>query len=123
MDKELSTLIAAFSNLNLCSIYFIPANREKSGGIFSPLSFSITNLSTSASNANPTLHSFSTINFENYEVLLVRSSTTARKNLIDACPNLKIIGRGGVGMDNIDEYVNVDNKLVQLFLISVSFFL
>ena len=35
-------------------------------------------------------------------VLLVRSATTARKELIDACPNLKIIGRGGVGMDNID---------------------
>jgi len=44
----------------------------------------------------------STINSKNYEVLLVRSATTARKELIDACPNLKIIGRGGVGMDNID---------------------
>jgi len=43
-----------------------------------------------------------TINKEKYEVLLVRSATTVRKNLIDACPNLKIIGRGGVGMDNID---------------------
>ena len=35
-------------------------------------------------------------------VLFVLSATTARKELIDACPNLKIIGRGGVGMDNID---------------------
>jgi len=43
-----------------------------------------------------------TINAENYEVLLVRSATTVRKDLIDACPHLKIIGRGGVGMDNID---------------------
>ena len=43
-----------------------------------------------------------TINAENYEVILVRSATTVRKDLIDACPNLKIIGRGGVGMDNID---------------------
>ena len=42
------------------------------------------------------------INNENYEVLLVRSATKVRKELIDACPNLKIIGRGGVGMDNID---------------------
>lgn len=42
------------------------------------------------------------INQENIEVLLVRSATTARKDLIDACPNLKMIGRGGVGMDNID---------------------
>lgn len=42
------------------------------------------------------------INKENYEVLLVRSATTVRKEVIDACPNLKLIGRGGVGMDNID---------------------
>ena len=42
------------------------------------------------------------INTENYEVLLVRSATTVRKDLIDSCPHLKVIGRGGVGMDNID---------------------
>lgn len=42
------------------------------------------------------------INTENYEILLVRSATTVRKEVIDACPNLKLIGRGGVGMDNID---------------------
>ena len=42
------------------------------------------------------------INENNISVLLVRSATTARKALIDACPGLKIIGRGGVGMDNID---------------------
>ena len=42
------------------------------------------------------------INLENYEVLLVRSSTTVRNDLIDACPHLKVVGRGGVGMDNID---------------------
>ena len=42
------------------------------------------------------------INREDIGVLLVRSATTARKELIDACPGLKIIGRGGVGMDNID---------------------
>ena len=42
------------------------------------------------------------INTEGYVGLLVRSATTARKELIDACPNLRFIGRGGVGMDNID---------------------
>jgi len=42
------------------------------------------------------------INDNNYVALLVRSATTARKELIDACPGLKLIGRGGVGMDNID---------------------
>ena len=42
------------------------------------------------------------INENNIDALLVRSATTARKELIDACPGLKLIGRGGVGMDNID---------------------
>ena len=42
------------------------------------------------------------INEENIDVILVRSATTVRQELIDACPSLKIIGRGGVGMDNID---------------------
>ena len=42
------------------------------------------------------------INDHKITVLLVRSATTARKELIDSCPSLKIIGRGGVGMDNID---------------------
>ena len=42
------------------------------------------------------------INEEDISVILVRSATTVRKELIDKCPGLKIIGRGGVGMDNID---------------------
>ncbi len=42
------------------------------------------------------------INAHKVEVLLVRSATKVRKNLIDNCSTLKIIGRGGVGMDNID---------------------
>ena len=42
------------------------------------------------------------INNNKIDVLLVRSATTARKELIDSCPSLKLIGRGGVGMDNID---------------------
>ncbi len=42
------------------------------------------------------------INKESITVLLVRSATKVRKDLIDSCPSLKIIGRGGVGMDNID---------------------
>jgi D-3-phosphoglycerate dehydrogenase len=50
--------------------------------------------------AQEQLESF--INQENIDVLLVRSATTVRQELIDACPSMKIIGRGGVGMDNID---------------------
>lgn len=42
------------------------------------------------------------INTNNVVGLLVRSATTVRKDLIDKCPSLKLIGRGGVGMDNID---------------------
>jgi len=37
-----------------------------------------------------------------YDAITVRSATKVRKALIDATPNLKVIGRGGVGMDNID---------------------
>ena len=42
------------------------------------------------------------INKNDIIALLVRSATKVRKDIIDACPNLKLIGRGGVGMDNID---------------------
>jgi D-3-phosphoglycerate dehydrogenase len=37
-----------------------------------------------------------------YDVIIVRSATEVRKALIDQCPKLKIIVRGGVGLDNID---------------------
>jgi len=43
-----------------------------------------------------------TINEENIEVILVRSATKVRKDIIDNCPSIKLIGRGGVGLDNID---------------------
>ncbi len=42
------------------------------------------------------------INENQVSALLVRSATKVRKDIIDACESLKIIGRGGVGMDNID---------------------
>lgn len=37
-----------------------------------------------------------------YDAITVRSATKVRQALIDACPNLKVIARGGVGLDNID---------------------
>jgi len=42
------------------------------------------------------------INEHKVAVILVRSATKVRQDIIDNCPSLKIIGRGGVGMDNID---------------------
>ena len=37
-----------------------------------------------------------------YDAICVRSATKVRTDLIDQCPNLKVIARGGVGLDNID---------------------
>ena len=42
------------------------------------------------------------INENEIAAIIVRSATKVRKDLIDACPTLKVIGRAGVGMDNID---------------------
>ncbi len=49
-----------------------------------------------------------------YDAITVRSATKVRKELIDACPNIKLIGRGGVGMDNIDvEYARSKGIFVE----------
>lgn len=49
-----------------------------------------------------------------YDVLIVRSATKVNKAVIDAGKNLKIIARGGVGLDNIDvEYAQ--SKGIQVF--------
>lgn len=42
------------------------------------------------------------INKNKIDALLVRSATEVSKKIIEVCPNLKLIGRAGVGMDNID---------------------
>lgn len=48
-----------------------------------------------------------------FDAIIVRSATKVRKDLIDACPNLKLIARGGVGMDNIDvEYARSKGIIV-----------
>lgn len=50
---------------------------------------------------------------KNFDAITVRSATKVRKDLIDSCPNLRLIGRGGVGMDNIDvEYA--ENKGIHI---------
>src|SRR6201985_196620 len=42
------------------------------------------------------------VKLQEYDAITVRSATKGRKALMDACPNLKLVGRGGVGVDNID---------------------
>jgi D-3-phosphoglycerate dehydrogenase len=50
----------------------------------------------------------------NADVVLVRSATKATKEYIDEAPNLKLIIRGGVGIDNIDvKYAESKNILVK----------
>ncbi len=39
---------------------------------------------------------------KNYEALVVRSATKVTKDIIGAASNLKVIGRAGVGLDNVD---------------------
>lgn len=56
-------------------------------------------------------HLINFINENEIDVLLVRSATKVREDLIDACPGLKIIGRGGVGMDNIDVEYAIEKGL------------
>lgn len=38
----------------------------------------------------------------NYDALMIRSATTVTKNILEAGKNLKIVGRAGVGVDNVD---------------------
>lgn len=42
------------------------------------------------------------INKNEIDILLVRSATKVGTEIIDNCPTLKAIGRGGIGLDNID---------------------
>jgi len=51
------------------------------------------------------------INKNEITVLLVRSATKVRKDIIDNCPGLIIVGRGGVGMDNIDVEYAIDKGI------------
>ena len=51
------------------------------------------------------------INEHNIDAILVRSATQVRQELIEACPSLKLIGRGGVGLHNIDVEYAEDNGL------------
>ena len=52
------------------------------------------------------------INDGGYEILLVRSATKVDNVLMDACPGLKMVGRGGVGLDNVDKYHAKNNGII-----------
>lgn len=39
---------------------------------------------------------------EDYDALVIRSATKVTKDLLDAAPRLKVIGRAGIGLDNVD---------------------
>lgn len=53
------------------------------------------------------------INEQQFDAIIVRSATKVRKDVIDACPGLKLIGRAGVGMDNIDvDYAKSQGRTV-----------
>ncbi|MBU4539263.1 MAG: D-2-hydroxyacid dehydrogenase [Weeksellaceae bacterium] len=56
-------------------------------------------------------HLVNFINENQVDVLLVRSATKVAQDVIDACPGIKIIGRGGVGMDNIDVEYAIDKGI------------
>ncbi|MDG1172409.1 MAG: D-2-hydroxyacid dehydrogenase [Polaribacter sp.] len=51
------------------------------------------------------------INQHNIDAIIVRSATQVRQELIEACPSIKLIGRAGVGLDNIDVAYAEDNGL------------
>ena len=49
-----------------------------------------------------------------YEVVLVRSATKITADIIDACPSIRMLGRAGVGMDNID-IKHAESKGIRVF--------
>ncbi|XP_053213259.1 D-3-phosphoglycerate dehydrogenase-like [Panonychus citri] len=48
----------------------------------------------------------------NYDALIVRSATRVTKEVIDAGKKLKVIGRAGVGVDNIDVEAATQNRVL-----------
>lgn len=47
-----------------------------------------------------------------YDGLAIRSSTTANEKVIKAAKNLKVIGRAGIGVDNVDQKAATSNGVV-----------
>ncbi|MEX0800224.1 MAG: phosphoglycerate dehydrogenase [Dehalococcoidia bacterium] len=49
---------------------------------------------------------------DSYDALIVRSETKVTRELIDAASNLKVIGRAGIGVDNIDVEAATERGIV-----------
>ena len=49
---------------------------------------------------------------DNYDGILIRSATKLTADILENCSNLKVIGRAGVGVDNVDLDVATKNKIL-----------
>ena len=49
---------------------------------------------------------------DNYDGILIRSATKLKAEIIGHCKNLKVIGRAGVGVDNVDIDTATKNKIL-----------
>ena len=49
---------------------------------------------------------------DNYDGILIRSATKLTADILENCSNLKVIGRAGVGVDNVDLEVATKNKIL-----------
>ena len=49
---------------------------------------------------------------DDYDGILIRSATKLTSDILENCSNLKVIGRAGVGVDNVDLEVATKNKIL-----------
>ena len=49
---------------------------------------------------------------DDYDGILIRSATKLTSDILENCSNLKVIGRAGVGVDNVDIEVATKNKIL-----------
>ena len=52
------------------------------------------------------------LEIKGYEGLLIRSAVTVTKKIIESSDNLKVIGRPGVGVDNVDLHASSDKNII-----------
>ena len=49
---------------------------------------------------------------DQYDGILIRSATKLTSNILEDCKNLKVVGRAGVGVDNVDLETATKNKIL-----------